>query len=329
VKARYDYLPFGEEVTLSRSVVTGFGSVDSTKQKFTSKERDMESGLDYFLARYYSSAQGRFTSPDEFTGGPRELWVLGSGDSKKQALPYAEITNPQTLNKYQYCLNNPIRYVDPNGHQQKDSFEEQIKRAINILWAAFASDLAKQQVGSNPEAEAFVNTTFTTSNGTQMTGRDIAQIEFNGMIAQGEQLQTILDLTDPTGLISGMSGSLSGQRTSAETILGMAAGTLGHFPLPGGGSIALREAKTLVGRWAKDPVKDTISASIRYHYGEHGAELGAKSVWQYLRQAQEFANNLKGAAKRDLGDGKTRYWKNGRYIILDSAKRIISFGLVR
>ncbi|HEV8370417.1 MAG TPA: RHS repeat-associated core domain-containing protein [Pyrinomonadaceae bacterium] len=36
----------------------------------TSKERDNETGLDYFLARYYSSAMGRFTSPDEFTGGP-------------------------------------------------------------------------------------------------------------------------------------------------------------------------------------------------------------------------------------------------------------------
>lgn len=37
--------------------------------EFTGKERDAETGLDYFLARYYSSAQGRFTSPDEWAGG--------------------------------------------------------------------------------------------------------------------------------------------------------------------------------------------------------------------------------------------------------------------
>jgi RHS repeat-associated protein len=86
------------------------------RQKFTLKERDNETGLDYFLARYYSSTQGRFTSPDEFTGGPHDVYTLGSGDPEKQALPYAEITNPQSLNKYQYAYNNPTNVVDPDGH---------------------------------------------------------------------------------------------------------------------------------------------------------------------------------------------------------------------
>jgi hypothetical protein len=56
VKARHDYLPFGEEIETSvggRSGVTGYAAADSTRQRFTSKERDTESGLDYFLARYY------------------------------------------------------------------------------------------------------------------------------------------------------------------------------------------------------------------------------------------------------------------------------------
>jgi hypothetical protein len=42
--------------------------------------------------------------------------MLGSGDPDKQALPYALITNPQSLNKYQYAYNNPGRYVDDDGH---------------------------------------------------------------------------------------------------------------------------------------------------------------------------------------------------------------------
>jgi len=82
----------------------------------TSKERDNETGLDYFGARYYSSTQGRFTSPDEFSGGPHDVYTLGKGDPEKQALPYADITQPQSLNKYQYTYNNPLNNVDPDGH---------------------------------------------------------------------------------------------------------------------------------------------------------------------------------------------------------------------
>lgn len=73
----------------------------------TRKERDVETGLDYFNARYYSSTQGRFTSPDEFKGGPDEMHVLGSGEPEKQALVYADVRSPQSLNKYQYTFNNP------------------------------------------------------------------------------------------------------------------------------------------------------------------------------------------------------------------------------
>jgi RHS repeat-associated protein len=62
----------------------------------TLKERDIETGLDYFGARYHSSAQGRFTSPDP---------LLSSGKSLQ----------PQSWNRYSYCLNDPLNYVDPNG----------------------------------------------------------------------------------------------------------------------------------------------------------------------------------------------------------------------
>jgi RHS repeat-associated protein len=62
----------------------------------TGKERDSESGLDNFGARYNSSSMGRFMSPDP---------LLSSG----------RIANPQTWNRYAYALNNPLRIVDPTG----------------------------------------------------------------------------------------------------------------------------------------------------------------------------------------------------------------------
>jgi RHS repeat-associated protein len=80
----------------------------------TGKERDSETGLDYFGARYYGSNMGRFASPDEFSGGPVD--AFGGDPTPPGPLPYADITNPQSLNKYSYTYNNPLRYTDPDGH---------------------------------------------------------------------------------------------------------------------------------------------------------------------------------------------------------------------
>jgi len=96
--ARHDYMPFGEEIqTGIGGRTTGLGYVaDTVRQKFTQKERDNESGLDYFLARYYASAQGRFTSADAPFADQNE------GDA-------------QSWNLFTYARNNPLLYTDPLG----------------------------------------------------------------------------------------------------------------------------------------------------------------------------------------------------------------------
>ncbi len=76
---------------------------------------DTEIGLDFAQSRYYSPMHGRFTSPDEFKGGPDELFDFEQ-DASDNPTFYADLENPQSLNKYQYGYNNPYKYNDPSGH---------------------------------------------------------------------------------------------------------------------------------------------------------------------------------------------------------------------
>jgi RHS repeat-associated protein len=97
-----DFYAFGGE----RVVLDGLNN----NYKFAGKERDPESGLDNFIARYNASTLGRFMSPDPLGG--RRL-------------------DPQTLNKYSYVRNNPLNLIDPTGMyicqgttEQCNNFEE-------------------------------------------------------------------------------------------------------------------------------------------------------------------------------------------------------------
>lgn len=118
-----DYAPFGLELPAGMggrgscyaTMSYPSGTPDILDAKFTGKERDAETGLDFFESRYYSSAQGRFTSPDEFKGGFLDAFS-GKAAFQEGPLPYANIADPQTLNKYVYVRNNPLRYTDPDGH---------------------------------------------------------------------------------------------------------------------------------------------------------------------------------------------------------------------
>jgi RHS repeat-associated protein len=88
---RADYKPFGEEQSITGTI--------ANNEKFVGKEKDQETGLYYFGARYMDAKIGRFVSVDP------------KGISEKDLL------NPQRLNRYNYSLNNPYRYIDPDGRE--------------------------------------------------------------------------------------------------------------------------------------------------------------------------------------------------------------------
>ena len=94
IKSESDYYPWGGELQ--------FANGDPNHYKFTGKERDAETGLDYFGARHYSNGLGRFITPD---------WA-----AKATAVPYADFADPQSLNLYTYVRNIPTSKVDADGH---------------------------------------------------------------------------------------------------------------------------------------------------------------------------------------------------------------------
>ena len=89
-----DYHPFGSERDFTSTIDPNF--------KFTGKQRDPETGLDDFGARFYSPVMGRFLTPD---------W-----SAAPEAVPYANLNNPQSLNLYGYVGDNPLTFTDADGH---------------------------------------------------------------------------------------------------------------------------------------------------------------------------------------------------------------------
>src|SRR6266481_8441757 len=107
--------------------------------KFTGKERDAESGLVYFGARYYGSTMGRWLSPD---------W-----GEKPMAIPYAQYDDPQSLNLYGYVRNNPITGIDADGHCCSD-WADALDRKINN--ARDANEVSTLSRVANPIASMFI-----------------------------------------------------------------------------------------------------------------------------------------------------------------------------
>jgi RHS repeat-associated protein len=114
IVSRSDYLPFGETIagtaTFNRAGLLGYGTPEGTSLTFTEHVGDGESALDYFGARYFAGAMGRFSSADTTFADQHPA-------------------NPQSWNLYSYTLNNPLRYIDPNGR----GVLEGLKRGVDSI----------------------------------------------------------------------------------------------------------------------------------------------------------------------------------------------------
>ena len=112
------------------------------------KERDTETGLDYFGARFYGSNMGRWMSPD---------W-----SAQPTPIPYANLGHPQSLNLYSYARNAPVRWPDLDGHtvtlgtnsdKGKDLLLANVTKKESALFTTqFNSKTSKLELRLNKEA---------------------------------------------------------------------------------------------------------------------------------------------------------------------------------
>jgi RHS repeat-associated protein len=202
--SRHDYLPFGEELfggppsqpgVGGRTTTMGYTSSDNVRQKFTAKERDNETGLDYSINRYYSSAQGRFSSVDP-------------------TLMSIDPANPQTLNRYTYALNNPLAFVDPDGLESVivggyDKLTDEQKR----LFQTYVDKNYADQIGDQ-DATAFAERLWNES-------AIVANIEQQDVAVVGANILTQSQLTTFLGVTNMLAArGVSGEVASINSING-------------------------------------------------------------------------------------------------------------
>ena len=167
-----------EQVTLPFGTALPSESTGSTSRPFTSYERSATTGLDYALNRHYDSAQGRFTQVDP--GGMRAT----------------SLGNPQTLNMYAYCTNDPVNRMDPDGLGLISFFKKLfnwIKKHWKVILVAVAVAVAVLLI---PGAPALIGNFFQ-QGGTVIIGGGTATEGAGGI---GTTLAIILGASFAAGI---------------------------------------------------------------------------------------------------------------------------------
>jgi RHS repeat-associated protein len=229
--------------------------------KFTGKERDAETGLDYFGARYLSGVQGRFVSADA---------------------PFADqhVGEPQSWNLYSYVRNKPLKFVDPTGQaiQLMGATEEERKEEL----AAIQASLVNSKVSGNLYVNAEKNK-YGSDTGRYFVG---IQGDTSAFAAAGGLEAGLAEVIAAKRIVQfGFGESVTEKQTFMESLLRSATSDVGaRF----GGAVTLRSDATLSGhiQTVVDP-KD-----IRSRLGEAPTPtLGETVAHELIGHALGFVRN--------------------------------------
>jgi RHS repeat-associated protein len=171
---RLEYTPYGELWIEKVSAV----SVLDIPYRFTGKERDNETGLYYYGARYLDSKTSRWLSGDPAMGEYVTSAPVNDGARKRNKnLPgMGGVFNYVNLHVYHYAGNNPVKYVDPNGRELWIDGNEEEKRNVLNMINSLSKDQYRLQGSYLEKIEGKVN-----RNGSETYSEAINNLINNGV----------------------------------------------------------------------------------------------------------------------------------------------------
>jgi RHS repeat-associated protein len=242
------------------NTATSFGALGydfRVGPRSTGKERDAETGLDYFGARYMSSPMGRWMSPD---------WAVN-----QEPVPYAKLTDPQTLNFYSYVQNNPLSRWDTDGHETQTYYgnpsyaaQQASDRRISStewkIWGGVALGVGALSGASEIAAG---------TRGLWDLGARTAAAAYLGLSVLGTQAaQNLMSSRDA------VSSTLSAIKDAAAS---------GEISLPGGTANLLRSAGNAV---SNSFTNSDINGALKQ------AVTGIEAGGDHVQELQDVANSL-------------------------------------
>ncbi|MBI4359966.1 MAG: hypothetical protein HY564_02650 [Candidatus Jacksonbacteria bacterium] len=291
VAQKLDYLPFGSERVNVKTA--GF----DTHFTFTDQEKDAESGLLYYGARYYHPVLGRFTQPDP---------VIMNIGSKEFAVAMA---NPQLLNPYAYVGNNPLRYLDPTGLGAVE--------AMGNFFYGFNYTLFGSVTFGAPQL------LLPSPNGaTQRLGAATGQ----GAATTVQVLGTVVGLSGimesfsmQTALVAGSSGTITAVQVGVvdASALATSAGLAGYMLSSGAGAKWVEN-----GEISAQPTKNQNNSRIELQYSDKIKGQMSKRGWDQATLEDVVQNPSKTGTAIDRtagGEPATAYFdKSGNYVVVNN-----------
>ena len=241
---------------------------DGVTLKFTGKERDSETGLDWFETRYLSSAQGRFASPDE---------IFANWDQH----------DPQSFNLYTYVENNPLNRIDVDGRNVQVCVLASDQKSYSC-WVMTDQEYAKTYKNQNGK------------NGVAMPRP--AGVATGGAITCGERVCGFAMFTDPGGSIG---TDTLGAILDFGALRGL--GRLGELGTEGLAGLFRRDARSVIGKMGDLKVPGAIRSGEQALVDDLIDLGGPKANWAQnssrLREVMARGKPIRDASAEPLENG--------------------------